>query len=100
MDAATTQRMTALAHANQIRIRRAHLKHEIRDGKTSIAEVLDDPAAQTATVLELLKAPHRMGPARARAFLRMIGASPMLKAADLTDRQRTQLLSLLDAAGY
>lgn len=100
MDAATTQRMTALAHANEIRLRRATLKDNIRTGQLKIADVLDDPAVQTAAVFDLLRAPHRMGPGKARLVLRMIGASATLRVAHLTNRQRHELLGILEAAGH
>lgn len=100
MDAATTQRMTALAHANEIRLRRAALKDNIRTGQLKIADILDDPAVQTAAVFDLLRAPHRMGPGKARLVLRMIGASATLQVAQLTDRQRQELLNILAAAGH
>lgn len=100
MDATTTQRMSALAHANEIRLRRSRLKDRIRRGELAIADILDDPAVQTATVFELLRAPHRMGPGRARIVLRMIGASATLRVAQLTDRQRHELLEILAAAGH
>lgn len=40
-----------------------------------------------------------MGPGKARLVLRMIGASATLKVAQLTDRQRQELLNILAAAG-
>lgn len=96
---ATQQRKTALQRANQIRLRRAALKHAIRAGERRISDILDDYAVQTATLYELLRAPYRMGPAKSRALLRMIGASPTLRVTDLTDRQRTLLLDILEAGG-
>lgn len=99
-DARASQRITALARANEIRLRRSSLKDSIRAGQLTIAEVLDDPAVQTATVFDLLRAPRRMGPGKARIVLRMIGASATLQVAQLTDRQRQELLNILSAAGH
>jgi len=100
VDPRSTQRMTALAHANEIRRRRGSLKTNIAAGHLTIAEVLDDPAVQTAAVFELLRAPRRMGPSKAKLVLRMIGASTALRVRDLTDRQRTELLAILSAGGH
>lgn len=97
--AATAQRITALQRANDIRLRRAALKQAVNAGNSRIADILDDYAVQTATVYELLRAPHRMGPSKSRSVLRMIGASPTLRVCDLTERQRALLLDILDAGG-
>lgn len=91
--------MTALQRANDVRLRRAALKQSVRTGERRLADILDDHAVQTATIYELLRAPHRMGPSKSRTLLRMIGASPTLQVGDLTDRQRALLLDILDAGG-
>ena len=43
------QRMEALARANDIRVRRAQLKKDLKNGKVQIDEILDDPPEYVST---------------------------------------------------
>lgn len=80
MEAATvagrevSQSMQALAIANDTRIKRAHLKRDIRNGKVDICEVLLAPPEYCGAmrILDLLKALPRVGNSRAEVIVRGI----------------------------
>lgn len=102
----TAQRQEALARANEIRFARADLKRELREGRLSLADALEDEATQKMTVFDLLRAQHRYGPERIRRKLttaaNLIGSSrpvPEHKSiGDLTDRQKRALVQACEGS--
>lgn len=92
------QHMTALAQANRVRLARAHLKHEVRDGSKAATQVIAEVPweAESMTISDLLMSQHRWGRTRTRRFLASI---PMLETktiGSMTDRQRKALVLQLD----
>lgn len=91
------QHMTALAKANQVRLARAELKHKVAEGETTVAAVIDACPweAVSMTMMDLLMAQHRWGRTRSRRFLTSIPMSENKTVGSLTQRQRTNLISML-----
>jgi hypothetical protein len=89
------QRMQALDRANEIRVRRAALKRDLRAGRTTAVATLIDPPEylQTAKVLDLLLAVPKVGRVRANRELIRCGISPSKTVAGLSDRQRRELVT-------
>jgi transposase len=89
--------MTALRKANEVRIARAKLKRQIRDGDARIEQILatPPPCVCTATVLELLLAVPKIGPARAGRLLAAARLSQTKIVGTLSERQRAHLIDLL-----
>jgi hypothetical protein len=93
------QRHSALKRANEIRIARAKLKQQLRDGKVHIGPILSAPPEHIATakVLDLLVAVPKLGPARAARLLTKAQISQMKTVGGLSERQRAHLIELLRA---
>ena len=91
------RRMTALTKANDVRVARARLKQQLREGDTRIEQILAAPpeCASTAKVLDLLLAVPNIGPVRAGRLLTGAGVNPTRAIAMLTERQRAHLIGLL-----
>jgi len=91
------RRMTALTKANEVRVARARLKQQLREGDASIEQILATPpeCASTAKVLDLLLAVPNIGPVRAGRLLTTAGVKPTKAIAMLTERQRAHLIELL-----
>jgi multidrug efflux pump subunit AcrA (membrane-fusion protein) len=91
------RRMTALTKANEIRIARARLKQQLREGDARIEQILAAPpeCASTAAVLDLLLTVPNIGPVRAGRLLTSAGVKPTKTIGTLSERQRTQLIDLL-----
>jgi hypothetical protein len=91
------RRITALNKANKVRIARARLKRQLRDGDACIEQILAAPPAcvSTATVLELLLAVPRIGPTRAGRLLTSARVSEAKRIGALSERQQAQLIDLL-----
>jgi hypothetical protein len=94
------QRHEALQRANDVRIGRARIKRQLRDGSVSIDRVLLNPPEQLATarLTDLLLAVPKLGPARTARLLRSAQLNPLKTVAQLTDRQRAHLIALLRPA--
>jgi hypothetical protein len=92
------QRMEALQRANEIRVRRAQLKRDLKTGSTEIALVLLTPPDEvmTAKVFDMLLAVPKLGRVRATRFLNQCRISQSKTVGGLTERQRAELLALLD----
>jgi hypothetical protein len=90
------QRMEALARANDIRVRRAQLKKDLKNGKVQIDEILDDPPeyVSTAKVFDLLMAVPKFGRVKAARFLNQCRISQSKTVGGLSDRQRAELIGL------
>jgi hypothetical protein len=90
------QRMEALKRANEIRVRRAQLKKDLKDGRAKIEIVLRDPPdyVETAKVFDILMAVPKFGRVKAARFLNQCRISQSKTVGGLSERQRTELLGL------
>ena len=82
------QRMDALKRANDIRVKRAQLKRDLKDGQASIEEILRKPPEYVATakVFDILMAVPK--------FLTQARISQSKTVGGLSDRQRAELIGL------
>jgi hypothetical protein len=90
------QRMEALQRANEIRVRRARLKRDLKDGKAQIEEILRQPPdfVETAKVLDILMAVPKFGRVKASRLLNQCRISQSKTLGGLSDRQRGELIAL------
>jgi S13-like H2TH domain len=90
--------MEALKRANEIRVRRAQLKKDLKDGRVQIEDVLRDPPeyVETAKVFDILMAVPKFGRVKAARFLNQCRISQSKTVGGLSERQRAELLSLFD----
>jgi hypothetical protein len=90
------QRMEALKRANDIRVRRAQLKKDLKDGRLQIEEVLNAPPeyVETAKVFDILMAVPKFGRVKAARFLNQCRISQSKTVGGLSERQRAELLGL------
>jgi len=91
------QRMDALARANDIRTRRAQLKRDLKEGRTSIHALLEDPPEflETAKVFDMLLEVPKYGRVKANKVLTTCRISPSKTIGGLSERQRNELVGLL-----
>ena len=91
------QRLRALERANEIRLRRARLKRDLKAGRAQLAEILRDPPEYvlTATVFDLLLSVPKLGPVKAARLLRESTISRSQTVVGLSDRERSMLVGLL-----
>ena len=91
------QRMDALARANDIRTRRARLKKELKAGRISIHDLLLEPPeyVETAKVFDMLLAVPKYGRVKVNKVLVQCRISPSKTIGGLSQRQRTELVSML-----
>ena len=91
------QRMDALQRANEIRTRRAQLKKDLKGGRVSIHTLLLEPPeyVETAKVFDMLLAVPKYGRVKANKILQQCRISPSKTIGGLSERQRTELVSLL-----
>ena len=91
------QRMDALARANEIRIKRAQLKRDLKAGRRSIHSLLLDPPeyVETAKVFDMLLAVPKYGRVKTNRILNQCRISPSKTIGGLSERQRTELVSQL-----
>lgn len=92
------QRMDALRRANEIRSRRAKLKRDLKDGATSIGAIIADPPdfVLTAKVFDMLVAVPKYGKVKATRFLNTCRISQGKTIGGLSERQRSELLEVLN----
>jgi len=92
-----TQRMDALKRANEIRTRRARLKRDLKAGREQIHGLLLDPPEYvlTAKVFDLLLAVPKYGRVKVNKVLQQCRISPSKTIGGLSQRQRTELVSML-----
>ena len=88
--------MEALERANQIRTRRAQLKRDLR-GAASIHDLLLEPPeyVETAKVFDMLLAVPKYGRVKVNKVLLQCRISPSKTIGGLSQRQRTELVSML-----
>ena len=89
--------MEALERANQIRTRRAQLKRDLKAGRTSIHDLLLEPPeyVETAKVFDMLLAVPKYGRVKVNKVLVQCRISPSKTIGGLSQRQRTELVSML-----
>ena len=90
------QRMDALRRANDVRVRRAKLKKDLKDGKVRIEQILGNPPeyVSTAKVIDILMAVPKFGRVKAARFLNTCRISQSKTVGGLSDRQRSELIDL------
>jgi S13-like protein len=90
------QRMEALKRANDIRVRRAQLKKDLKHGAVQIKDILREPPeyVSTAKVFDILMAVPKFGRVKAARFLNQCRISQAKTVGGLSDRQRTELIGL------
>jgi hypothetical protein len=90
------QRMEALKRANDIRVRRAKLTKDLKDGAVEIEGVLMSPPAyvETAKVFDMLMAVPKFGRVKAARFLNQCRISQSKTVGGLSERQRAELVAL------
>ena len=91
------QRMDALQRANEIRTQRAQLKRDLKAGRVSIQELLLRPPdyLETAKVFDMLLAVPKYGRVKVNKILVQCRISPSKTIGGLSERQRTELVSML-----
>ena len=92
------QRMDALRRANEIRVRRAQLKKDLKDGRAQIEEILQRPPdyVETAKVFDMLMAVPKLGRVKAARLLNQCRISQSKTIGGLSERQRSELVSLFN----
>ena len=90
------QRMEALKRTNDIRVKRAQLKKDLKDGRVQIEEILGDPPeyVSTAKVFDMLMAVPKFGRVKAARFLNQCRISQSKTVGGLSERQRAELIGL------
>ena len=93
------QRMEALKRANDIRVKRAQLKKDLKSGSVSIEQILSQPPeyVSTAKVFDMLMAVPKFGRVKATRFLNTCKISPSKTVGGLSDRQRGELIGLFNS---
>jgi len=91
------QRMDALNRANEIRTKRAQLKRDLKGGRMSIHDLLLEPPefVETAKVFDMLLAVPKYGRVKVNKILQQCRISPSKTIGGLSQRQRTELVSML-----
>lgn len=91
------QRMDALQQANLIRTRRAQLKRDLKASRMSIHKLLLEPPdyVHTAKVFDMLLAVPKYGRVKVNKILAQCRISPSKTIGGLSERQRTELVSML-----
>ena len=92
------QRMEALQRANHIRVRRAQLKKDLKDGEVQIEAILLDPPdwVSTAKVFDMLMAVPKFGRVKAARLLNQCRISQSKTVGGLSERQRAELIGLFN----
>jgi len=92
--------MEALRRANDIRVRRAQLKRDLKDGRVSVDAILRSPPdyVETAKVFDILMAVPKFGRVKAARFLNQCRISQSKTVGGLSDRQRAELVGLFHRA--
>jgi len=88
--------MDALRRANDVRVKRAKLKKDLKDGRVRIETILGNPPqyVSTAKVIDILMAVPKFGRVKAARFLSTCRISQSKTVGRLPDRQRAELIEL------
>ena len=91
------QRMEALKRANDIRSARAQLKRDLKAGKAKVESLLLDPPdyVMSAKAFDMILAVPKYGRVKANKILTQCRISPSKTIGGLSQRQRTELVSML-----
>lgn len=91
------QRMDALDRANEIRMRRAQLKRDLKAGRERIHDLVLDPPdyVETAKLHDLLLAVPKYGRVKVNKILVRCRISPSKSVGGLSERQRIEFVSML-----
>ena len=86
----------ALQRANDIRVRRAKLKKDLKEGRVKIEAILNSPPeyVSTAKVFDILMAVPKFGRVKAARFLNQCRISQSKTVGGLSERQRAELVGL------
>lgn len=97
LDRTYAQRLDAIREANRVRGLRARLKHDLKTGRASAADVLTDPQPELLTmkVRDLLLALPMRGPAKIDRLLNLCRISHSKTVGGLSGRQREELVGRL-----
>src|SRR5205085_11840661 len=92
------QRMEALKRANDIRVRRARLKKDLKDGQVSIEQILSNPPeyVSTAKVFDMLMAVPKFRRAKAARLLNTCLIIQSKTVGGLSDLQPSDLIGLFN----
>ena len=92
------QRMEALKRANDIRVRRAQLKKDLKDGRVQIELILLDRQyyVSTAKFFDMLMAVPKFGRVKAARLLNQCRISQSKTVGGLSERQRAELIGLFN----
>jgi len=92
------QRMDALRRANEIRVRRAQLKKDLKSGHAQIEQILRNPPGyvETAKVFDMLMAVPKFGRVKAARLLNQCRISQSKTVGGLSERQRAELVNLFN----
>ena len=92
------QRMDALKRANDVRVKRAKLKKDLKDGKVRVEQILGNPPeyVSTAKVADILMAVPKFGRVKAARYLTACKISQSKTVGGLSDRQRAELIGLFN----
>ena len=91
--------MEALKRANDIRVRRAQLKKDLKTGSAGRSrQILRDPPeyVSTAKVFDILMAVPKFGRVKAARFLNQCRISQSKTVGGLSERQRAELIGLFN----
>jgi hypothetical protein len=90
--------MEALKRANDIRVKRAQLKKDLKSGTVSIEQILKEPPefVYTAKVFDMLMAVPKFGRVKAQRLLNQCRISQSKTVGGLSDRQRQELIDLFN----
>lgn len=101
-DRSLEQRRDALVRANDIRIRRARLKRDIKAGRKTGVQIIDSVPEYTATmkVFDLLLAMPILGPMKARRIMVRCEISDRKTLGGLSARQRRVLIRALNSRDW
>jgi hypothetical protein len=93
------QRMDALKRANDVRVKRAKLKKDLKEGTVKIEKILSNPPeyVSTAKVIDILMAVPKFGRVKAARFLNTCRISQSKTVGGLSDRQRAELIGLFNS---
>jgi hypothetical protein len=90
--------MEALKRANDIRVKRAKLKKDLKSGAVSIEQILGSPPeyVSTAKVFDMLMAVPKFGRVKSLRMLNQCRISQSKTVGGLSDRQRQELIDLFN----
>jgi hypothetical protein len=90
--------MEALRRANDIRVKRARLKKDLKSGAVLIVQVLGEPPefVSTAKVFEMLLAVPKFGRVKVARLLNQCRISESKTVGGLSERQRHELIGLFE----